>query len=62
MFGMLINPIVNLFSIGESIVEGDGPTKRQVAQLVDDGVTIAAIATGFGVGIDVIQNLLEPGE
>jgi hypothetical protein len=59
MFGLLVNPIVNLLSIGEGFVEGRGPSKQQVAQLFDDGMTIGAIAVGFDVGIDVIEALLE---
>ena len=59
MFGLLINPIVNALDVVDGVFSGEGPTKRQVAKLIDDGVTIAAIAAGFGVAVEVIEALVE---
>lgn len=41
------------------IGEGEGPTRRNVAQLLDAGLTVAAIAQGFGVAESVIEELAE---
>lgn len=62
MFGLLVDPIKNALSVVESVFDGDGPTKEQVAKLIDDGVSIAVIAATFGVAEDVITTLLDDSE
>ncbi len=58
MFG-LTESIENALGIVGTIFEGEAPTKRHVAKLIADGITIAAIASMFGVAEDVIEGLIE---
>ena len=59
MFDKLTNMIDNAITVGGSIMTGELPTQRQVAQLIADGVSVAIIATMFGVGIEVIEDLTD---
>jgi hypothetical protein len=59
MFGKLTNMIDNALTVGGSIMTGEMPTQRQVAQLIADGIGVAVIAAMFGVGIEVIEELVE---
>ena len=59
MFDKLTNMIDNALSVGGAIMTGEIPTQRQVARLIADGISVAAIATMFGVGIEVIEELME---
>ena len=59
MFDKLINMVDNALSVGFGLVTGDLPTQRQVATLIADGLSVAAIAVMFGVGEDIILELLD---
>lgn len=59
MFGYLTDTIENALDVLGGVVEGEAPTKRQVAKLIDAGFTIGGIAAVFGVGTEVIENLME---
>ncbi|NRA81629.1 MAG: hypothetical protein HRU18_25810 [Pseudoalteromonas sp.] len=59
VFGLVSGIVENALDIGEAILSGEGPTKKNVAKLVDDGFSIAVIAMGFGVAEDVIEKLLK---
>lgn len=64
MFGLLTRPVtaaldVTADTFAMMIGEGDGPTAENVAELIDAGLTIAAIAHGFDVAEDVIERLVE---
>lgn len=60
IFGFLTDSIENALDVADKTLDPfhSGPSKRQVAQLIDDGLTIGAIASGFGVAEDVIEGLL----
>lgn len=59
MFGSLINSIGNALDIASGLLlEGELPTKRQVAQLLEDGIEIAAIAAACDVGVDIIHQII----
>jgi hypothetical protein len=45
--------------IGSDLLDGELPSKRQIARLVSDGVSVAAIASAAGVAQDVIEKILE---
>lgn len=59
MFGSLLKPIENALTVGLKLVTLEAPTKREVAQLLSDGVEIAAIASAFGVAESVIMDLID---
>ena len=64
MFGLFTSAIkaaldVTTDTFNMMIGEGDGPSAENVAELVDAGLTVAAIAHGFGVGEEVIQALID---
>ena len=59
MFDFLTNPIENALGILQGLTYGELPSKRQVAQLVSDGVTIYAISAATGIATDVIESLIE---
>ena len=39
--------------------QGEGPSRHNVAKLISAGLTVAAIAQGFGVAESVIEKLIE---
>ena len=59
MFDLLTESIENGLSILGDLLEGEVPTKRQVAKLIADGVSVYAIAEASGVAVDVIQALVD---
>ena len=59
MFDFLTNSIDNALSIFGDLAEGEAPSRRQVAKLIADGVSVYAIAEATGLAVDVIQNLAD---
>lgn len=59
MFGMLTDSIENALKVGTKLLTLEAPTTREVARLIDDGISIAAIATMFGVAEEVILDLVK---
>ena len=61
MFKFLTDSVENALDVVFSPFDLDGelPTKRQVAKLIADGLTVAAVAHGLGVAEDVITGILE---
>lgn len=57
MFNFLTNMIDNALGVAGDILDGETPSRRRVAQLLSDGVSVVAIAALFGVGVDVIDAL-----
>ena len=59
MFNILTDAIENALTVVGDLAEGEVPTKRQVAQLISDGVTVAVIAAATGFSVEVIEELLD---
>ena len=59
MFGFLTNMIDNALGVTGDILNGETPSRRRVAQLISDGISVTVIATMFGVGVEVIEALIE---
>lgn len=59
MFSFLTNMIDNALGVASDILDGEVPSRRRVAQLLADGISVAAIAAMFGVGVDVIEALID---
>jgi hypothetical protein len=62
VFGFFTDAIENALDVVGDVMTGEVPTKRSVAKLIDAGLTVAAIATAFGVGEEVITALLKGDE
>lgn len=59
MFDFITDSIKNGLDVLGGLVEGETPTKRQVAQLIADGISIYAIAEATGIAVEVIEDLIE---
>lgn len=59
MFGLFTNTIENVLDVGESLLTGELPTKRQVAQLLDTGLTVTIVASLFGASEEIITKIIE---
>lgn len=60
MFGLLTGAIENALDItSDLLIDGELPSKRQVAKLIDDGLTIYAISEATGLAVDVIESIIE---
>ena len=62
MFSFLTDAIDNTLTVVGGVLTGDLPTQRQVAQMISDGMTVAAVASATGLAVDVIERLLTDGE
>lgn len=58
MFKMLTDAIDNTLTVVCGVLTGDLPTQRQVAQMISDGMTIAAVASATGLAVDVIEQMI----
>jgi len=59
MFGLFTSAVENVLDIAEGLCYGEMPTKRQVAKMVDAGLTIYAISEATGIAEDIIRSLAE---
>lgn len=66
MFSFIEDAIENTLSVAggtfDLMLGESGPTKKQVAKLISDGLTVVAIAKGFGLAESVIEKLLSAEE
>lgn len=62
MFNFIEDAIDNALTVAggafDLLLGESGPTQKQVAKLIGDGMTVAVIAQGFGVAETVIDKLL----
>ena len=58
MFGFITDAIENALDIANAVLSGDDITKRQVAQLISDGLSVAAIASATGLAVEVIERMV----
>ena len=59
MFDFITDSIENGLDILGGLVEGETPSKHQIAKLIADGVSIYSIAEVTGHSVDVIQSLVD---
>ena len=59
MFKLLTDAIDNTLSVVGGVLTGELPTQRQVAQMISDGMTIAAVASATGLAVEVVEKILE---
>ena len=58
MFDKLTNMIDNALTVVTGTLTGDLPTQREVSQLLADGLSVAAIAVLFDVGVEAIEEII----
>lgn len=46
-------------TVDYALGEGEGPTRANVKKMVSSGLSIYVIALAFGVGVDIIEDLIE---
>lgn len=59
MFGFLTDTIENGLDIVGGLMEGEVPTKRQIAKAIDAGITIYALSEMTGIAVDALERILE---
>lgn len=59
MFGFFTDTVENVLDIAGDLLEGEAPSKRQLAKLVDAGLTVYAISEATGIAVDVLEGILE---
>lgn len=59
ILGFIEDAIENVLDCADDILDGEMPSKRNVAKLISDGLTVAAVASAYGVAEDVIEKILE---
>ena len=60
MFGIfdpITKAVENTLDIADGLVSGETPSKRQIAKLVSDGVSIYAISSATGIAVDVLESI-----
>jgi len=59
MFDFVTGSIENGLDILGDLASGELPTKRMVAKLLSDGLSIYAISEATGVAVDLIEKIIE---
>ena len=58
IFDQLTSAIENTLDITCGLLDGEIPSKKQVAKLVSDGVSIYAISEATGLAVEVIESII----
>lgn len=45
--------------MADGLLSGEDIPKRQIARLISDGMTVAAISSMTGIAVNVIEDILE---
>jgi hypothetical protein len=56
---MFTDPIENALDLADDLVSGEEIDARKVAKLASAGLTVIAIASTTGYGLEVIEKILE---
>jgi len=59
MFDFITDAVENALDVADGLVSGEDISKRQVARLISDGLSVAAIASATGIAVSVIENLMD---
>ena len=59
MFKMLTDAIENTIDVVTAPLYGEIPTKRQIAQLLSDGITIYTISSMTGVTVEILEDIMD---
>lgn len=55
LFDSLTNAVENGLGVLGGLVEGELPSKRQLATLISDGISIYAISEATGYSVEVLE-------
>lgn len=59
MFGLLASTVETTLDVADKLLfEGELPTKREIAKMVDAGITLYSISEVTGLAEDVIRDIL----
>lgn len=59
MLKFLTDSIENALDVVGDVMTGEEVDKRQVAKLIADGLSVAAVASATGLAVEVIEKMLE---
>jgi hypothetical protein len=59
MFNIFTDAIENALAVVGDVITGEDVSARQVARLISDGMTIAAVASATGLAVKVIEKMIE---
>lgn len=59
MFGFFEDVLTDGLDVIDGLLDGELPSKRQVAKMIDAGLTIYAVSEATGFAVDVLENILE---
>ena len=59
VFGLFTDAAEAALNVLDDTVSLELPEKRDVAKLIDAGLTVAAVASALGVAEDVVQQVLD---
>lgn len=59
LFNSITDAIENGLDILSGLAEGEAPSKRQIAKLISDGVSIYAISEATGIAVDVLESIID---
>ena len=61
MFGFFTDAVAGVLDTAETILSGELPSNRQIAKLVDAGLTVYAISEITGLATSAVEKLIEDG-
>lgn len=57
MFNVLTDALDNALAVVGDLADGELPPRRRVAQLLADGLTVAAVSAATGYAVDVVERI-----
>ena len=59
MFNFITDAVENALDVGDALLSGEDITKRQVAKLISDGLSVYAISEATGLAVDAVKKYIE---
>lgn len=59
MFNFITDAIENALDVGDSLLSGEDVTKRQIAKLLSDGLSVYAISEATGLAVDAVKKYIK---
>lgn len=59
MFDFLTDAVENVLDIGDSLLSGEDVSKKQIAKLISDGVSIYTISSLTGLAVHTIEKMID---
>lgn len=58
MFDFIEKSVSNALDVVGGVINGEDVKREQVAKLIADGLTVAAVASATGLAVDVVNKML----